>query len=285
MSYTADSCFIKGADHSVCQDYTSHGFIFNDPNKPYKPYIILCDGCSSAKNSDFGARLLSRACEIAITDLVAGMSASDIDILNLEPLIRSNVSSILKALAYEVEPVLATVMLAFVVDGITFVYSRGDGTIHIKTKDGVEQTTHVSYVTSAPFYLAYDLLANGKDQYLSQFNSNRIVTTHIDGVLHSTIEESPTSVIAFYENDVDAIVLSSDGMDSFRKTRNSLISTNDLAIQADRMTILSRAKAFKNKSPGFVQRRVSKMEAENIKLGIEHYDDFSLAAIVKVPNA
>ena len=166
--YSVDSCFVKGADHTVCQDYTSHGFIDGDPNKPY---IVLCDGCSSAKNSDFGARLLSRACEIAIGDITRGMTGNKINISEIENLIRSNLSSILGALAYGHAPVLATVMLAFIVDGITFTYSRGDGTIHVggmsdPGHSSREQTTHVSYQSSAPFYLAYDLFRHWIEGYI-----------------------------------------------------------------------------------------------------------------------
>ena len=284
--FSVDSCFIKGADHSVCQDYTTHGFIGGDPTKPY---IILCDGCSSAKDSDFGARLLSRACVIAIEDLVMGMSVENINIADIESLIRSTLGSIIRSLAYDTQHVLATVMLAFVIDGVTFIYSRGDGTIHIKrmnySSDDThifDETIHVSYSSSAPFYLAYDLIPSGRDQYLKQFDVPRTVTTHIDGVYCASIDESATSVFSTYMHGVESIILSSDGMDSFRKMK-SVTGIDESML--DRMHVLSRVKSFKNSSPGFVQRRVNRMEQENQKFGIEHYDDFSVAAIVRIPNA
>jgi hypothetical protein len=40
-----------GATHAVCEDYIIEG------NKPF-PFIILADGCSTAKNTDMGARIL-----------------------------------------------------------------------------------------------------------------------------------------------------------------------------------------------------------------------------------
>ena len=62
--FVVDSHFVKGSSHLVCQDYSSSGFTFNGI-----PYIIISDGCSTAKDSDVGARLLVRATEQAINTL------------------------------------------------------------------------------------------------------------------------------------------------------------------------------------------------------------------------
>src|SRR3990170_3536863 len=52
----SDSLYLIGKSHQVCQDYTYHGV-----TKWGLPYIIVADGCSSAKDSDIGARLLTHA--------------------------------------------------------------------------------------------------------------------------------------------------------------------------------------------------------------------------------
>lgn len=51
MNY--DSYFSIGAQHKVCQDYSSQGLSAG------LPYVIVSDGCSSSPNTDIGSRIVS----------------------------------------------------------------------------------------------------------------------------------------------------------------------------------------------------------------------------------
>ncbi|HYO91642.1 MAG TPA: hypothetical protein VEQ40_08400, partial [Pyrinomonadaceae bacterium] len=64
----ADSAFLIGATHAVCQDYAVAGNGTPDEraavsNLQANPYVILSDGCSSSPDTDIGARLLVKAAE------------------------------------------------------------------------------------------------------------------------------------------------------------------------------------------------------------------------------
>ena len=57
-----DSYFTNGKVNKVCQDYVIHG-------ETPVPYVILCDGCSSSKFTDVGARILAHSAKEALNVL------------------------------------------------------------------------------------------------------------------------------------------------------------------------------------------------------------------------
>jgi hypothetical protein len=292
--FNVDSHFVKGANHLVCEDYTAHGYICKCP------YIVVADGCSSAKNSDFGARILVRSCELAINDyilsnrdgLLAGIHSHTI-----EQMILLRLRVILEALELSNASVLATLMFAFVYNNVLYLYSRGDGTISIRftRKDtGVSyiQTCHYLYASGAPYYLAYELDANDIAMYHKRYAQAFTEIKYIGSGLNNPFTEMITSTykydysvfesIALDEIILDHIILSSDGLDSYRRNKSMTPSFSPETI--DYQSVIARVKGFKNPVGEFVTRRVQKMETENIKMGIEHYDDVSVAAMMEVSD-
>jgi len=59
-----DSFFFIGDSHEICEDYAVSGIHhLNEAETNIVPYGIVGDGCSAAKNVDFGSRFLVKAAE------------------------------------------------------------------------------------------------------------------------------------------------------------------------------------------------------------------------------
>ena len=290
--FHVDSHFVKGASHLVCQDYATSGITADGV-----PYVIVSDGCSSAKDSDFGSRILVRAAETAITRItytMLQMGSFDGELVPvIEGEVKDRIRKVAQALDLPTTPFYATLLIAFYINKKLYLYARGDGTLSVKyhrTANGekVHTVSHFTYASNAPFYMAYDLVPEDLKSYQIQFNQplTETVYTQPDAAglrqtLVATME--PTSVICkVFDLEgcvLDHVMISSDGLDSYIKTAG-MNPTKGFAY-AD---ILTRATDYKNVVGEFIKRRVQRMEAEDRKEGIEHYDDVSVAAIVEVPD-
>ena len=62
---SADSYYTNGGLNKGCQDYALHDSGFFPA-----PYIIVCDGCSSSRFTDVGARLLAHASKKVLHSLI-----------------------------------------------------------------------------------------------------------------------------------------------------------------------------------------------------------------------
>lgn len=291
--FHVDSHFVKGSQHLVCQDYATSGITADGV-----PYVIVSDGCSSAKDSDFGSRILVRAAETAITRIthtMLGLDFDEADFLGrvIEGEVKDRIRKVADALELTTTPFYATLLLAFYVQNKLYLYVRGDGTVAIKyhkkdTPDVVMTTSHFTYASNAPFYLAYDLVAEDLKNYQIQFNqplTETVYTLPDAAGLRQTLVNTreSTSVICKVFNlegcVLDYVMLSSDGLDSYIKTPG-MTPTKGFAY-AD---ILTRVTQFKNVVGEFIKRRVQRMDTEDRKDGVEHYDDVSVAAMVEVPD-
>ena len=289
--FNVDSHFVKGSTHTICQDYTSHGFIGD------VPYIILADGCSDAHRSEFGAQLLIRACELAISNYLSLASLSGFEPENIkstiETFITIKLDTILSNMELNTSIACATLMFAFVYNRRLYVYSRGDGTLSIKytLSDGTIKsfTKRFGYDSNAPYYIVYELSEMDKQLYASKYDANFNITSYNDSMqIESTeikkYDYSTFDVIDVSDAIINHVVLSSDGLESYKKHRKSTDAAFDLA-KAQYERNVARAIDFKNKYGVFVVRRLQRMEADDVNI-VEHTDDVSIAALVEVevPN-
>ena len=77
-----------------------------------------------------------------------------------------------------------------------------------------------------------------------------------------------------FDNDVKVIAIASDGIGSFIKTEEDGRAKN-ISIKE----MIEPFVSYKNFKGNFVERRLKRMQRNNIKNGITHYDDVSVAAI------
>lgn len=244
-----DSFYKQGNFHSVCQDYTIHN---ND-------IVIVSDGCSTAKNTDVGARLLAHCAQETLN-----MSYSDtIDYTD----------TVRKFLGLPLESLCATLITAGITNNNINVDAIGDFCmVSRKRVGGILDFFNLEFKSGAPYYLSYEL-DNQRETYLNNFGDSFIINGEIQP--KGFFDSYPDGVIRkeFTIADYDLVAIFSDGINSFQST------TNNKIIPVSREEIAREILAFKGYAGNFVQRRCQKAFKEFEKLGYKHYDDFSVGVI------
>lgn len=253
-------------DYAICSEY-------NDPD----PFLIICDGCGSSKNTDIGARLIAHCAksyfqimskvngifeykEFGLASVVTAFSASSILKVNEQALDSTLIFSYVQPVKHNDETFITT-----------FMY--GDGYVFSTGKDGnLNYYKKVSYKGNAPHYLSYKLNEKRYDKYKSDINQ-----AHIDSKILD-LNHVENRDVPIYEQIISGVnisrtqtlIISSDGIESFVD-----ISTGE---KIDFMEIINEICMFKTRKGEFVKRRVRRMLDDLAKKGIYNYDDISIAA-------
>lgn len=172
----------------------------------------------------------------------------------------------------------ATLLTIRVEKGVPVAMIFGDGFLAVR-KDGILRITKVSFPNNVPFYLNYKL--NEKRRNCGQlqpavveeleFGPNGFATSH------EALELPNDFLFKYVDAGSDFVAVMSDGAGSFLRPLVSETSkTNESVPQNE---ILPELLAFKTFQPGFVQRRLKRLEKDNRERGWQHYDDLSVGAI------
>jgi hypothetical protein len=262
-----DSFYIIGKTHQVCEDYVIH------EDNPV-PYIILGDGCSSSPDTDFGVRLLTHIAK----DMIKGTM-----IRGLQHFVPEGVVFWITEKMKEIIPILGlsnqnldSTLIVLCKDSdsnIVRLLIIGDGIIITKTKgQELPHITQISYEKEMPYYLSYSL-----DEARNKAYEAKAKELEPEGRIKrikNYISESWT--LPYYDltsltydlNDLEYIIISSDGLDSFySQDTGEKISVEMIA------SLLDQFKTFKGE---FLKRRIKRILKEYEKQGIYHYDDLSL---------
>lgn len=254
----ADVFFKIGSTHKICQDY---GLANADPEKPY---IIISDGCSSAPDVDFGARILARCMAEKIYDNLFGV---------FNPIVETAWQHA-ETLGLSQESLCATLLMARVVEGHFMTYAIGDGVIAARKKNGQFVAYEYEFTSGAPFYLRYLLSDETLIQYFSKFGNEVIRRTYTNDKI---TEEKLAYVAPFFHvfplEEYDFVALFSDGIKSFQKLSASTTSKEKVSIPV--IEILEEFLAFKGFNGEFVQRRCQRAFSKFN----DHYDDMTLAVL------
>ncbi len=271
----ADSFFKIGGAHLICQDFAHAGLI------EQAPISIISDGCSSAKESDWGARLLVKSLQ---QQLELHADASLVESFNIAGALAENHC---KTLQLPEEALTATLLSLVVKDNVFKAAIFGDGCIVGRHRSGYLKVIHHEFTTGAPYYLRYKLNPNAHSQYQQEFGQGKFVTTQFiqKEVVASNIqvEELELSigqrlkVYDFPVEDYDLVAIISDGVKSF--TMKQKTDTHISTVKIELEHVLNNLFNFKGYAGNFVQRRCQKAFKEFDALGWTHYDDFSIGAI------
>lgn len=276
-----DIAFTIGRSHKICEDYAKAGVVDE------KPYVLLADGCSSAKDTDFGARLLVRAAEKWVYHpLENGKSFRDV-----------GRAAIIEAEAYRgalgliKQSLCATLLMAKIDDLFVNTYVFGDGMIAMRNREnGSISATQWELSSGAPYYLCYEL--GDRDDYFKNFPDTKYQITYYtisadfsevkasfqEGDFRTYLDEcGPCFHQSCHIADYDLVAIMSDGISSFTK----LVKTDTgIASEAIPTTqILKELLAFKNYNGNFVQRRFNRAFDKFAKDGWRNNDDVSLGVI------
>lgn len=151
----ADCFFTTGKTHSVCEDYARTGLAADGT-----PYAILADGCSTAPDSDIGARLLVRAAEF---DLKRNFP--------LRPdVVIARAWTYASALSIDVRCLDATLLACWIENGQPHARMYGDGYVAGRRRaDGALVIWRSDFPSGAPRYLNYRMDRKRQGKYAAEF--------------------------------------------------------------------------------------------------------------------
>jgi hypothetical protein len=287
-----DSFFSIGSTHKVCQDYVIHG---KDQNG--SPYVILSDGCSSAPDTDFGARILCKTVQtlhLTQSDLKIFCDISIEDFFS-EALRRSIIFQGIMNL--DVDSLSATLIFLKLENNNFKVYSVGDCVIAAKNKDGSLKIIQYEFLSGAPYYLRYEHGHRDGDDLESIFEKdstlrNDYLAKFGDSVNKKTYYEKDGQIVCenekinfsnyYFEDtfscdDYNLVAIMSDGASSFQQIVTTETSKKNVSVEL--YPVIYDLLAYKGVFGEFVQRRCQKVLKQLKNNGISHYDDFSIGAI------
>lgn len=267
----AQSYFVKGEGHAVCEDYAFHNtdrfdlqeqLLYSLHIKPdhNKLLIAVSDGCSGADHTDFGARIL-------IHSLLSQYYQNDF--VNPKAVIAQAINSV--PLHTVKDCLFATLLYAYVYDSKVHINVFGDGAVIYKKK-GDEDYTILNYEysnpgnnTELPYYLYHEV----DNTYINKFPGYKLYVNGIESVQQPVPRIPP---IPYYE--LEELYLFTDGVNSFY---NKKMNTME-----DKFMEFVKGVANKNNTNGeFLRRKVDHTLNKLSKKGEYNYDDIGVAAMIK----
>lgn len=281
----ADSAFVIGATHAVCQDYAVAGNgrlaeQARDANSPAAPYLILSDGCSSSSDTDIGARLLVKAAEQIL--LAYRPLASELAEMHKESARRA--LTWVKLAGLSPQAVDATLLTAHVRDGELIIGCSGDAVIVLQSSTGAFDVYAISYPSGYPLYPGYlhqpeRLMASTDHGRINKEVKRFRCASAVEPLRleEATISVSLTEVLTVKVCDYKHAVLLSDGIHSFFTTRQT--ETSKMAEDLPMDQTLKELISFKNFRGAFAGRRLKSFLKVCQSRGWQHRDDLSIGAL------
>lgn len=298
-----DSFLKIGHSHSVCQDYILSG------TAPV-PYVILADGCSQTPNSEVGAMALCHCAYVSMQHFVEDIPV----VFDTAERLRAyftdccegfgnTVIRSVAALHTHMHPAFvnsldATLIVAFLYNGVYCAYMYGDGFVCALPKDenAPFNVATVSYTPNAPAYLSYRM--SRAEEYIGH-NVQRTVLVD-DAVVQTSVQNALRGyTYTCLSDDTRALLVASDGVDSFMFKEDVLFKTAYLLSQkalkqgtkyhiSNSYPAISKVPVrdvlleftnFKLLKGPFLRRRVKKAMRELGKQGFINDDDLSIGCI------
>lgn len=269
----ADIFYTIGATHQVCQD-----FALTDG----KSYVIVSDGCSSAKDSDWGSRLLAKAMEASFKTM-QGLNLGKMPELLINDAIRL-AASYADMLKLNKDCLAATLLAAYKVEDGIHAFISGDGSIVAKFGDNLQVIDH-EYESGAPYYLYYTLGEDLKVSYDQAFGNGSLYmeTSYVSGgkktVLVDMLGKS-NAVLSHYffpKEEFSCVGIITDGLKSFVKQvkRHTSITNESVPFES----FIGDFFSFKTHEGQYVHRRCQRVFREFRNQEIKHNDDFAIGVI------
>jgi hypothetical protein len=268
---SADVYFSIGSTHQVCQD---HAIAHDD-------FIVLSDGCSSAKDSDWGARFLTQAA----SNILKQTKPTDLGTFSKNVILAAQ--SYANKLEIHEDCLAATLLCAYVKDKVIKAFIIGDGYIiaRNKIKNEIMVIGH-NFDTGAPWYLYYTLSDDLKNGYINRFGNGKFIVNKM--IVNKTVSISDNLPMdasvgmasmgyTFSLDEYDMVGLASDGLKSFvQQTKtNTSITTKSVELGE----VLKKLFDFKTLTGQFVHRRCQRFLKDFAADNIKNTDDFSLGVL------
>jgi hypothetical protein len=197
--FHADSMYVKGHSHKVCQDYASHN----------EMGAAISDGCSSSKDTDIGARLIVR-------DLLFGGG------VNIERMYRMSV--------FSKEMFDATYLEVRYSEGALWTKAFGDGVVAIRDMDGDLWIYEYVYPSGYPEYVSYQFDSDRQTLWQLATNADLIVNVFVNGARFDDTSYC-SQVVRKALCDTSSIAVFSDGVESCTDKEGNKISAIDVVTE------------------------------------------------------
>lgn len=247
-----------GSSHCENEDFA----VIGDENNPF---IIVCDGCSSSENTSTGSRIIA----LCAAEILRCYPWGKIEDVGKHAILKADyvISSLGGASKVSLD---STLIIAMVRSDTVEVCMWGDGSVY--GKNGNERlNTSIEYSNEMPFYLSYGIDRERLAHYKSLVDSGEIKKTSNDSLWGKSEEVTMEPWQTSYDlNSLEYLLISTDGVESF-------ISKDNEPIQ--QRLIDKDVTVFKRTNGEFIGRRMKRMMKEHKKIGINHYDDLTIAGI------
>lgn len=285
--------FVKSGYQEKYTTNNTHKTKFcEDYGLKFKNGVIIGDGCSSALDTDIGARVLCQSAKIKLLTMdINWNNIKERDNFNFEVL-RYARYIVNENLLLHDSSLNSTLTFLHEDKNKIYVNQYNDGFVIAKFKDNDFVIRRAYYKINAPYYLLnrYHDTIYEESEYRKVFPDNRYVIETIIMDKNFNIKDRSemdfdireSLFLTFYKNrilredNVDYILIMSDGFESFKKRgENKFI---------DYIDVLKDFLDFKNMNGEFIQRRAKhffkKYESENII----HLDDIVIGGVVLNEN-
>ena len=306
MVFNSDSHFEIGSSHKVCEDFAIHGSM-EDPNGDILHYGIVSDGCSSSMvqngirlpiNVDTGARLLAIIAKQAIKESLMTLKVLDENLNNaLRHHILSKMDIIARQIGLPIQAMDCTLLISIVYKNRYFSTVWGDGVVVYDTNIFIFIKI-IEFESRAPFYLSYSLDDERKDLYKEKFGKqNKIVTTlkldhgftltgkpEIETIpYYESVMQCEEEVMQCHEfpgNNclIKSLSVISDGVQTYQKKREGKHEKYKIPVEQ----IIPKFVEINGTKGNFLRRIMNLVKQWEKKKEIDHYDDFSIATIVRI---
>lgn len=260
-----DSHYQIGHSHLVCQDYAaSQGDI-----------IAVSDGCSSAVDTDIGARLLAREAlrVFGATDPAERRYFS----ATLGYHTVRDAAALLPMTGCDPSCLHATLLVGWADKTRWHVVMYGDGLLVVTGRDGkVKRFVSVRYDNEAPPYLCYHLGEPGSGGQWARWRRECggqvwVLDAGPEGLGAYRDEEATFHVFHGTVEDTQMVALGTDGLATFQSKGGDTLAIEEVVEE------LARVKSF---AGDFMKRRLRRMCQDLGKRGYLHQDDVAVAAMV-----
>jgi hypothetical protein len=256
-----------GSQHKVCEDYILK---LDTPQA-----VIICDGCSSSKNTDMGARILSHVTKMKMQNNIAllkdllSSSRSSAAVQQYGLSIIFDADGISTRLGLDETALDSTLIIAVKNPDRNSinVFFYGDGYLILKYKNDDIEVTKIDYDNNMPFYLSYSLNQDRLSQYVKSEMQKTISRMGMNQFKIKTpaefrfIKEIPL-------DNIKAVMVSSDGMSSFIKKSDEVIININLFLD------------YPVKNGEFLKRTMNYHLTQLKKEDVNHYDDLSIGVFL-----
>lgn len=274
MTVSCDAHYIQGDNHKYCQDYALSG------NSCGMFYTVLSDGCSGAKDTDIGSRVL---CRVAKEQLLSSLNFNFKERGIFEKIAQEAYNKIhgnqgLGFTRKEALAALSATLLFFFYDEETDLYCcgiGGDGSVVLKNRTE-KYCFSFEYPNNTPFYPIYYLslpeeniksLCDSLRITFRVFDENNKEKEVIHNLLNNDFNTMFSDIMKNRDNPVNSITLFSDGI-------NAIQSNNEEPPELTFSNYLVRKGLFVQRAMQFAVKMGRK------KHGLRFYDDISSGSVL-----